>query len=143
MHNFEISDRFTIADIGLTLEGDSLTELFLAGAEGMMTIILGVTPSQTPAETVNINLTADSREQLLVDWLSELIYLFDAKNLIPVSYNISVEQNDRFTLSGKVAFRIFSGETETAEHDIKAVTYYKLKIEEHDGLYRCHPVFDL
>ena len=143
MRKFIISDRFTVADIGLEIEGDSLTELFLAGAEGLTAIILGKPPDWPSSESKEFKLDADTPEQLLVDWLSDLIYLFDAKNLVPVVYNIAVEEGDRFMLSGTVGFRIFNRETDSAEHDIKAVTYYKLQIKKDGGIYRCHPVFDL
>lgn len=143
MRKFVISDRFTVADIGLEIEGDSLTELFLAGAEGLTAIILGQPADLPSTESREFNLSADSSEQLLVDWLSELIYLFDAQNMVPVKYQITVEEDERFMLSGTVEFRIFNRETESAEHDIKAVTYYKLQIKKDDGIYRCHPVFDL
>lgn len=143
MRKFNISDRHTVADIGLEIEGDSLAELFRAGAEGMLAIILGDTTPGASTKTIEINLIADSSEQLLVDWLSELLYYFDTDGLIPLDYNFDIEKTDRFMLSGVVVFRIFDRDNETAEHEIKAVTYYKLRIEESGGRFSADVVFDL
>ena len=143
MRKFEFSDRYTTADTGLYIEGDSLDELYLAGAEGMFAIILGRVPRGKSSCDIVFNLDADSIEQLLVDWLSELLFLFDARYLIPVGYDIKVRKVDNHRLTGRVFFREFKRDEEAAEHEIKAVTYYKLDIKKDKNNYQTHLVFDL
>ncbi len=145
MRRFAVSDRFTVADIGLEVEGDSLAELFLAAAEGMFAIILG--PYRRDAYivtvTIPIHLRDETHEQLLVDWLSELIYLFDAKQLAPVDIHLTLPDPGRPEMDARVGCRPFDRDRNPAEHEIKAVTYHRLRIERTDGLYRCHLVFDI
>lgn len=143
MRKFEISDRFTTADIGLEIEGDSLSELFQAAAEGMFAIILGPSGPQKTVTTREMILRTSNGEQLLVDWLSELIYLFDAEGLVPREYRVAVTEEQGFVLRGVVDFRRYEPERESAEHEIKAVTYYRLQVERKGGMYRCHVVFDI
>lgn len=144
MRKFEISDRFTTSDIGLDLEADSLEELFAAGAEGMLAIIFSRRPAGKITHHSEITLTAPTAEQLLVDWLSELLYLFDAEALIAHDYKLSVVRSPSgYELKGQVGWQPFRPVHDPAEHEVKAVTYYKLKIENDDGIYRCHVVFDL
>lgn len=143
MRKYELSDRYTTADAGLFIEGDSLTELYLAGAQGMFAIILGRVPRGRSSCDIDFNLDADSIEQLLVDWLSELLFLFDARDLIPVGYDIEIGKTDNHRLRGRVFFREFKRDKETAEHDIKAVTYYKLDIQIEKNNYQTNLVFDL
>ena len=144
MRRFEISDKFTTADIGLELAADSLDELFIAASEGMFAIIFGKRPEPTSAVTKRPELRADSPEALLVDWLSELIYLFDTEGLIPERFRLTIMTDETQSMvSGEVDFGRFDRERDQAEHEIKAVTYYKLNIKKDDGLYRCHVVFDL
>ncbi len=144
MRTFEISDQYTISDIGLELTADSLAELYIAGAEGMFAIIFGRRIPRGKSAPVEIEVRADTPEQLLVDWLSELLYNFDAKGLIPVEYHLDTTSNDRGTaLAARVGCCRYDREKDEAEHEIKAVTYYKLKIKRSNGIYRCHVVFDL
>lgn len=144
MRKFEISDRFTTADIGLNLEADSLEELFAAGADGLYAIIFGEKPVREISVQKKIDLKAGTPEQLLVDWLSELLYLFDTDGLVANDYRLTVTPGSgEFNLGGKIKYFEFHRETDAAEHEVKAVTYYKLGIKREGGLYRCHVVFDL
>jgi len=143
MRTFAISDRHTTADIGLDVAGDSLPELFQAAAEGMFAIILGPAGPSSKADTREVTLRATTQEQLLVDWLSDLIYLFDAEALVPVAYRLAMTEETEPELRAAVDFRRYEAGRETAEHEIKAVTYYRLRLERDGGGYRCHLVFDI
>ncbi|MDD4051951.1 MAG: archease [candidate division Zixibacteria bacterium] len=143
MRKFEISDRYTTADIGLAVEGDSLPELFRAAAEGMFAIILGPVGPRNIYVTRDIPLRSATGEQLLIDWLSDLIYLFDTEGLVPYDYRITIAEGGDYAISGAIDFGRYEAGRDTAEHEIKAVTYYKLQIERTGGRYRCHLVFDI
>jgi SHS2 domain-containing protein len=144
MRTFQISDRFTTADIGLELEADCLEELFAAAAEGMFVIIFGDRLSENATGSEEINLQADSLEQLLVDWLSELLFLFDAQGQIPTDTRLQINDgNTPVMLYATVNYRPYDRGRDVAEHEVKAVTYHMLKIRKDDNCYRCHVVFDL
>ncbi len=143
MWKFEISDAHTTADIGLSVEADSVPELFQAAAEGMFTIILGAGSVAVDTFSRTVTLQAESADQLLIDWLSELIYLFDAERIIPVAYHLTVAADGTVRLHGDLKCRHFDPDGERAEHEIKAVTYYMLRITKEGNRYRCHVVFDL
>lgn len=144
MRVFQISDRFTTADIGLELAADSPEELFIAAAEGMFAIIFGDRPSDNATSSMEINLQADSLEQLLVDWLSELLFLFDTKGHIPSNMGLRIRADTApVVLYATVDYRSYDRNRDIAEHEVKAVTYHMLKIEEKDNRYRCHVIFDL
>ncbi len=144
MRKFDINDRYTVSDIGVSLRADSLTELFIAGAEGMFEIIMGARPTRPAVASQAIDLHADSAEQLMIDWLSELLYGFDTNGLIPVHFDISVSRTDNDSrVSGTIGYCRYDRDTDNAEHEIKAVTYYKLMIQKDGDLYRCDVVFDL
>jgi SHS2 domain-containing protein len=144
MRQYSISDRYTTADIGLELEADSLNDLFAAAAEGMFSIIMGQKKSGAVTKAKTISLQASSLEQLMVDWLSELLYLFDAEDLVAVDSRIEIHPAGKARhLEARVNFLEFDGDSDIAEHEIKAVTYYKLNIVEESGEFQCHVVFDL
>jgi len=143
MRKFKISDKNTTADIGLELIGDNLRELFIAAAEGLRALIREESGIEHVIAWREIILEAGDGEQLLVDWLSELIYIFDTDALIPVDIRIYIDTTAVWRLRGKVGFAGFDPSRHNAGHDIKAVTYYKLRITESNGRYGCHVVFDL
>jgi SHS2 domain-containing protein len=142
MRSYEISDRFTTADIGVELTGDSFKELLMAGIEGMMAVIFGNPPTGQEQKVLFIELQAEDREQLLVDWLSEILYHFDTGGWIPINTVVELS-DDPYHIKAKVGCRLYDRKADKAEHEIKAVTYHKLEIRNTDGIYSCHLVFDL
>jgi SHS2 domain-containing protein len=144
MRKFKISDEFTMSDIGLDLQAADLGGLFQAGAEGMFEIILGKRERGEALMDKRIDLRADSLEQLLIDWLSELLFAFDAEGLIPEKFELEIVNDDNgSTLKATVGCSRFDPAINEAEHEIKAVTYYKIKIKMGRDMYSCHVVFDL
>ncbi|MEZ5359157.1 MAG: archease [Candidatus Zixiibacteriota bacterium] len=144
MRAFQINDKYSSADIGIDVTADSLEELFIAAAEGLTAIAISSVAGNESRQTT-VRLSADSREQLLVDWLSELIYLFDADGFVSQEFAVKIKAGEGPTveLSAEIRGRGFNPETDTARHDVKAVTYYKLAIKDDGGKMTCHVVFDL
>ncbi len=143
MRKFEISDKYTMADLGLDIFGDSLEELFICGAEGMFDIILGGRQVVVDNQ-IEIKIRSKSIEQLMVDWLSEVLYLFDARHLIAGSFALKINKaGPDFLLQGRIGTARFDPLKDWADYDIKAVTYHRLRIKQQDKMYQCHIVFDL
>lgn len=144
MRTYQINDKYSSADIGIDVTADSLEELFIAAGEGYTAIAIA-TGGDRDTREIDIELSADSAEQLLVDWLSELIYLFDTEGVIftESKMRISTGEDRAMTLSASMRGILFDKEFDTARYDVKAVTYYKLAIKEKDGMFSCHVVFDL
>ena len=69
------------ADVGLKAYGKSLSEAFQNAAKGMFDIITDKSEIENIGQ-YNIKLEADDLEQLLVDWLSELLYIHSTKNIV-------------------------------------------------------------
>jgi SHS2 domain-containing protein len=82
-----------------------------------------------------IRVTGRDREQLLVRFLGELIYLLDTKKfLLAAVGGLRIrEEGDGWTLEAE-----FRGDTLSDRYeihgDVKAVTYNEMKIEECDGV---------
>lgn len=143
MRKFEISDRYTSADLGLDVTGDSLEELYICAAEGMFDIILGGGTVKV-TEQVELKIRSGSKEQLMVDWLSELLYLFDTQLMISSEFSLSIKKiNEEFLLQSRFGLAPFDPSEDQSDYDIKAVTYHRLRIEKRDNLFKCHVVFDL
>jgi SHS2 domain-containing protein len=92
------------------------------------------------AEYRDIELTAPDQESLLVEWLNELIYLFDSENIIFRKFDIARLDNRQLKA------RAYGEKVDSARHKlkigIKAATYHMLKIDKNDG-YKVQVLFDV
>ena len=135
--NFEILDH--TADTGIIAYGMDLKQAFGNAASGMFSIITDLTSIEIN-QVRRIDINAQDRDSLLVNWLNELIYLFDVENLIFSKFDI-------IHLDENVLSAIAYGEkVDLSRHEIrtgiKAATYHMLKIDEND-ICRVQVLFDI
>ena len=72
---FEILDH--TADVGIIAYGADLKQAFANAAKGLFSLITELGDVEEALHR-DIELTAADEESLLVDWLNELVYYFDA-----------------------------------------------------------------
>ena len=122
MKRYELIDH--TADICIKAYGDNISEAFENAAIAMFDIITDNSKVDSIGE-YDIELDAPDLEQLLVDFLSELLFLNTAKNIVFGSFNVKIKDKN---LSAKV----FGEEYNTSKHkigvEIKAVTYHMLEV---------------
>lgn len=87
-----------------------------------------------PRVRIPVRVRGIDRQQLLVKFLTEVVFLFETKRFLLGR----VEGTAIRDVPGGVALEaVFAGDTLGEEHalhgDVKAVTYHELKIEECDG----------
>jgi SHS2 domain-containing protein len=127
------------ADIRMEVHGSSLGELFLNAARGF-TNLLVLEPQGRPDTELELLLKADNVEELLVDWLRELLFHHQTHDFILVSADI--EEISDTIVKAKVAGRT-RGRDEEPEIEIKAVTYHGLSVQKNDTGYAVTIVFDI
>ncbi len=127
------------ADIRLEVYGATVEDLFVNAALGFTDIILPEAELSSQTE-IEIKLEADSAEELLVNWLRELLFLNQTRKLI-VTYAQMVVFTET-NLFAKVSFAINSAEV-APSFEIKAVTYHGLSIVEESYGYSARIVFDI
>jgi SHS2 domain-containing protein len=127
------------ADVAVEATGDSLGAVFAATADGMAAAMCDEIPDGGDRRSVTV--TAEGREALLFDYLDELIYERDVRNVLPVDNEGAVEQEgDAWQFSGSyrgVDLAAIEG------RDLKAVTYSEMEIEEMADGWRTYVVFDV
>ena len=111
------------AEIGLAVQADAPEHLFACAAQGMFALLR--TSSVPDAASVRHTVTLDALdgESLLVDWLSELLYLYETTGAIFTDCTVT-----RWTpthLEAQVVGR--RPQTPPVVH-IKAVTYHQLQL---------------
>ncbi len=113
--------------MGIAAAGETLAALFQQAALGLRQIVTSVEDIQ-PRQIVLVEVQAQDREELLVNWLSELLYLLESRQFLPASFeieNISAQQ-----LRARVAGESLDPERHQLEREIKAVTYHQIKVEQ-------------
>jgi len=129
MKQYELIEH--TADVGVKAYGKTVAEAFEHAAEAMFDIITDESTIDSIGE-YDILLEAPDLEQLLVDWLSELLYLNGAKNLVFGKFQVVIEKNH-------LSAHVFGEEYNTTKHkmgvEIKAVTYHILQVNEKDPIF--------
>jgi len=114
------------ADVGIAAYGDDLREAFANAAYGMFSLIAEL-DSVAEREMRNISLSASDVEGLLVDWLNELLFLFDAEGLLLQRFDITRLED------GVLEARVYGEKADPSRHElkmaVKAATYHRLKVE--------------
>ena len=85
--DFEILEH--TADAGIRAYGADMPEAFANAARGLFSLITELDDIEE-VEYRDIELTAPDQDSLLVQWLNELIYLFDADNLVFKRFDIEM-----------------------------------------------------
>jgi SHS2 domain-containing protein len=127
------------ADIRLAVHGSSVGELFLNAARGF-TSLLTRESRGLPDTDLEFRLEADNIEELLVDWLRELLFHHETRGFILVSADI--KELSETTLRANLAGRT-RGPEEEPEIEIKAVTYHGLFVQKNETGYAVTIVFDI
>jgi SHS2 domain-containing protein len=118
------------ADLGIEAGGDSLAGAFIQAARGLMSVIVDQDSVESKTSK-NIHITADDKEQLLVKWLSEILYLYDGRKFISKEFQIILLSETELSA---VAFgESISESKHRMRIDVKAITYHQLVVEEKNG----------
>jgi SHS2 domain-containing protein len=115
------------ADLGLRVRAADLDALFTEAAQALFEAIVTDLATVQPLRRVDITIEGDDREYLLFDWLKELLYHFDAEHLLLGKFEVHVEGNRvKATCWGEPLDRA----RHQLEHEVKAITYHGLKVEQ-------------
>ena len=129
MKPFKILD--IAGDVGLTAYGRSEEEAFVNAAIGMYSLITDPGAIHEK-KALDISVENRSREGLLVSWLNELIFHFDAYGFI--GKKIGVEHFSDNKITARISGEEFDPDRHEGNLLIKAATYHKLRIEKKDNL---------
>ena len=137
-HDFRILDH--TADVGLEAHGHDLAELFSNAARGMFSIIVSL-KSIRPGKDVQIKVSAENLENLLVNWLSELLYLSSTQMVLFSRFEIA--EIDDNHISAKALGESIDQSRHELYTEIKAVTYHELKVEKRNQRWCARVLFDI
>jgi len=126
--DFEIINH--TADVGIRAYGTNIGQAFANAAGALFSLIAEL---DNVGEVIyrDIELTAQDQESLLVEWLNELIYLFDVENIIFKRFDIIELNNTRLKARG------YGEKVDNSKHKlktgVKAATYHMLRVDKGEG----------
>jgi len=138
LKTFEILDH--TGDIGIIVYGRDLNELFFNAGRAFFSLLTDLKRIRTTLER-NIVIQSENLEELMVAWLGELLYLFDAQGLLFRKFYL--EKVNRCSLRAIARGELFQPERHLIKREIKAVTYHQVKVENKDGKWQGRIIFDL
>ncbi len=128
------------SDVGLIAYGSDLKELFANSAFGMFSLMADLSTVK-PRTEFGVDVSGEDIESLLVNWLNELIYLEDAKNVLLSEFNITGLTNR--SIKAKVRGEMIDPPRHKMTRGVKAATYNQLKIRKVGEGWEAKIIFDV
>jgi SHS2 domain-containing protein len=141
MERFEILD--ISGDVGIKAYGKSLEDVFINATIGMYSLITDLEGIDAK-QSIEVEVESDSIEGLLVNYLNELIFQFDAYGFVGKEIRIkAISLQPSAYLKAKIIGEEFDPEKHERKLLIKAATYHMLKIEDINDIWEVDVIFDI
>jgi len=114
------------ADVGFEAFGSTLEEVFENAARALLNLI-AEPDSIKPGEIIRIEVQGSGLPDLLVNWLSEILYRHDAEHWL--FRDFKVEVLDEHAVSGIACGEKFDPARHQANLMVKAITYHQLSLQ--------------
>ncbi|MBU4565435.1 MAG: archease [Desulfarculus sp.] len=128
------------ADLGLWVAADSLEELF-AGAPASLAELMVSGPRDGELAWVPVSFQGVDYAELLVQLLSEVVYLWDAEGLLTVAAKVS--ELTPGTLEARLGVIPADHKKHRANEPVKAVTYHQALVEPIGSRWRAEVILDV
>lgn len=126
------------ADLLFRCRGKTIDELFSETASAMFSVMFEFRKDKGIKK--EIELESDSYENLLVDFLSELIFLSETESLVFSSAKVKITDNSlRALISGEK----YNNKIHSEGAEIKGISRSGAKIVNKDGIYQVDIIFDV
>ena len=135
---FEVIDH--TADVGIIAYGADTEELFSNAALALFSLITELESIESKSH-VDLVVSSEDIDSLLVEWLNELIYLFDVKHILFNHFDIANLTHNR--LQATCYGEDFNATKHTVKVEVKAATYHMLKIDRGDNGFRAQVILDI
>jgi len=121
------------ADIGLRVRAATLDALFAEAAIGLSSLIVANLDEVEGRDEEKFVFACDEGEYdyLLFDWLNEILFAFEARHLVLAKFDVKVTSTG---LEATAWGEPLDAARHRLEHEVKAITYHGLKVQqEADG----------
>ncbi|MGF1579544.1 MAG: archease [Gemmataceae bacterium] len=135
---FEFFDH--TADLGLRIQSPDLNSLFEEAARAMFTAVVEDLSTIEDKVEVEIRIEGDEVDYLLFDWLTDLLIRFDADHMLFGKFEVEVTPTG---MRGRVWGEKIDRSRHEIEHEVKAITYHGLAVEQTEAGWLAEIIVDI
>ncbi len=139
---FRYLEELSSADAAFEASGSTLEEVFRDSAVATFEVMAD-TKTVKPLLTHEIMLENEAVDGLLIDWLSELVFLKDSESLLFSVFDVNIKKNDVYILKGVAKGDKIDREKHNLRSDVKAVTYHLLEVKKIGDKWVARVVLDI
>ena len=136
--DFKLLDH--TADMGIIVRGSDPKDLFEGAARSMLHIMLNGT-SRAKAKAIKLQVEGEDLPDLMVRWLGEILYLFEAEK--KVTTDVKIDDISSLHLNAILMVVPFDPNLHEILCEIKAVTYHQIEVTEKGNAWETRIIFDL
>ncbi len=128
------------ADFGIRVFGPDERELFSNAAWALFDVLME-TAGLTGNYSCEITVYGDDWSDLMVNWLREILYLWNGKGKLVKSVQILSLSEKKIT--AKIFFDVYSPDRHIIKTEIKAVTYHQVYVKSGPFGWEAGVIFDI
>jgi SHS2 domain-containing protein len=128
------------ADLGLRASATTLEELLVEAARGLLAMMVANPEAVRPVQTKTITIAADEPSYLMFDWLHELLYAFETDRLLLAEFNLQLKDG---RLTATCRGEPMDSTRHQMEHEVKAITYHALRVEQTADGWQAEVIVDI
>lgn len=141
-------DGLTSADVAFEASGETVEEMFSEAGIALLGVMVRDPSKIEHKKKTKIKKKAENIEKLLFDFLDELIFLKDAKQMFYSKFDINInekKENEKTILELDAV--AYGERINPKKHDIvidaKAVTMHHFKVQKTDKGWKCQVIIDV
>jgi len=128
------------ADIGIRVRAADLNGLFEDAARGLFAVLVANPEAVRPVQELSFRIEAQRLDDLLHDWLAELLFAFDTRRVLLGEFRAEVLE-DR--VEALARGEPIDPQRHQLDMEIKAITYHELKVERDGDGWLAEVIVDL
>jgi SHS2 domain-containing protein len=128
------------ADLGLRVQAPDLDELFAEAGLGLFSVIVDNLDEVRTTRTIDIRIEGRDRLYLLFDWLHELLVTFDTRRLVLTKFRVRLQEDG---LDAQALGEELDPDRHRLLHEVKAITYHGLKLEQIAAGWQAEVIVDI
>ncbi|KLK87698.1 hypothetical protein SZ63_08680 [Methanoculleus sediminis] len=126
------------ADVLMRVRGATLNELFAEAGRAMFSVMYG--PCEDRDVERRIEIEAENLESLLIDYLSELLFVTEVENTVFCTFDVELLGT---RLSAVIRGELFDPARHSAGTLVKGISYFGLEIVKEEEGYVVEIIFDI
>lgn len=139
---YKFLEDIAIADIAYEAYGKDLNELFENAALAIFELSADVDTIEA-AKKVEFEVENEKIDNLLYDFLSEILFLKDSKYMVFKHVHVAINEGKKNKLKAILEGDKINPQVQSLENDIKAITMHMFELKKENGKWKARVVVDI